>query len=175
MKREYKLYDITRDMMKCAPYPGDPTPALSVVYDDCGFFTQALSAGLHAGTHMDAPLHARAGWDIAGVPLLACLGDCVVSSEFMADAPRLLLRRTMLPAEAERFSGLLVGTCAPSITGRTEEDFSIHAPLLGRGIVVLENLDLDAVPDGDYILIALPLKIGGAEASPVRAVLVAQL
>ncbi|MCL2671536.1 MAG: cyclase family protein [Clostridiales bacterium] len=174
MEKEYKIYDITRDMMRCAPYPGDPTPALSVVYDDCGFLTQALSASLHAGTHMDAPLHARAGGDIAGVSLSSCLGDCVVSSEFVADAPRLLLRRTLTPAEAERFSGLLVGTCAESIAAASAEEFAVHAPLLGRGIVILENLNLDAVPDGDYFLIALPLKISGAEASPVRAILVAQ-
>ena len=36
---------------------------------------------------------------------------------------------------------------------------------------VLENLVLDAVPAGDYELIALPLKLTTADASPVRAVL----
>ena len=36
---------------------------------------------------------------------------------------------------------------------------------------VLENLVLDAVPEGDYELIALPLKLTTADASPVRAVL----
>ena len=36
---------------------------------------------------------------------------------------------------------------------------------------VLENLVLDEVPAGDYELIALPLRIAGADASPVRAVL----
>ncbi|MEO8249692.1 MAG: kynurenine formamidase, partial [Burkholderiales bacterium] len=36
---------------------------------------------------------------------------------------------------------------------------------------VLENLVLDEVPEGDYELIALPLKLVAADASPVRAVL----
>ena len=36
---------------------------------------------------------------------------------------------------------------------------------------VLENLVLDDVPPGDYELIALPLKLMHADASPVRAVL----
>ena len=36
---------------------------------------------------------------------------------------------------------------------------------------VLENLVLDEVPEGDYELIALPLKLVSADASPVRAVL----
>jgi arylformamidase len=40
-----------------------------------------------------------------------------------------------------------------------------------RGLRVLENLVLDDVPEGDYELIALPLKLMTADASPVRAVL----
>ena len=40
-----------------------------------------------------------------------------------------------------------------------------------RDLLVLENLVLDAVPEGDYELIALPLKLTTADASPVRAVL----
>lgn len=40
-----------------------------------------------------------------------------------------------------------------------------------RKLRILENLVLDAVPEGDYELIALPLKWTQAEASPVRAVL----
>jgi arylformamidase len=36
---------------------------------------------------------------------------------------------------------------------------------------VLENLQLDAVPEGDYELIALPLRWMTVDASPVRAIL----
>ena len=36
---------------------------------------------------------------------------------------------------------------------------------------MLENLVLDDVPEGDYELIALPLKLVKADASPVRAIL----
>jgi arylformamidase len=42
---------------------------------------------------------------------------------------------------------------------------------LARGLRVLENLVLDDVEAGDYELIALPLKLVEADASPVRAVL----
>jgi len=38
--------------------------------------------------------------------------------------------------------------------------------------MILEGINLAKVPEGDYTLIALPLKIKGAEASPVRAVLI---
>ena len=43
--------------------------------------------------------------------------------------------------------------------------------LLEHDLRVLENLVLDEVPPGDYELIALPLKLTTACASPVRAVL----
>ena len=46
-----------------------------------------------------------------------------------------------------------------------------HQVLRRRGLRVLENLVLDEVPEGDYELIALPLKLTSADASPVRAVL----
>ena len=45
------------------------------------------------------------------------------------------------------------------------------AGLFDHGLRVLENLLLDDVPEGDYELIALPLKLTTADASPVRAVL----
>ena len=46
-----------------------------------------------------------------------------------------------------------------------------HHALLEGGVAILENLDLSKVPAGDYELIALPLKIAGGDAAPVRAVL----
>ena len=47
-----------------------------------------------------------------------------------------------------------------------------HKILFGSGIVILEGLRLKEADPGSYHLYALPLKIQGAEASPVRAVLV---
>jgi arylformamidase len=46
-----------------------------------------------------------------------------------------------------------------------------HLPLLEAGIVVLEGLNLQEVEPGEYQLIALPLKLGGREGAPVRAIL----
>ena len=58
------------------------------------------------------------------------------------------------------------GLDAPSSAG-----LSAHRILLGGGVAILENLRLEGVPPGDYDLVCLPLKIAGAEGSPVRAVL----
>src|SRR2546423_7510768 len=55
------------------------------------------------------------------------------------------------------------------------EEFGAPAPrthqiLLGRGIPIVEGLDLRAVQAGDYDLIVLPLKVRGHEGAPARAI-----
>lgn len=64
----------------------------------------------------------------------------------------------------------LVGIDAMSIALFNDPEGG-HLPLLEAGMVVLEGLNLDEVAPGDYQLIGLPLKLGGREGSPVRAVL----
>lgn len=66
---------------------------------------------------------------------------------------------------------VLVGIDSQSVDPATSKDLPSHHRLLARDLRVLENLVLDAVPAGDYELIALPLKLVEADASPVRAVL----
>jgi len=66
---------------------------------------------------------------------------------------------------------VLVGIDTPSVDPSTSQDLPCHQLLLERGLRVLENLVLDDVPEGDYELIALPLKLMQADASPVRAIL----
>lgn len=66
----------------------------------------------------------------------------------------------------------LVGVDYFSVDRFTRQERTIHRILLGAGVVILEGLDLSAVGAGNYQLIAMPLKIVGAEGSPIRAVLV---
>jgi arylformamidase len=66
---------------------------------------------------------------------------------------------------------ILVGTDAPSLDPQESKTLDAHHAVRRHGLAILEGLVLDGVPDGTYELIALPLKIAGADASPVRAVL----
>jgi arylformamidase len=66
---------------------------------------------------------------------------------------------------------LLVGIDSASIDPAASKTLDSHQMIRRRGLRVLENLVLDEVPEGDYELIALPLKLTTADASPVRAVL----
>jgi arylformamidase len=65
----------------------------------------------------------------------------------------------------------LIGTDSASIDPADSNQLPSHQVIRQRGLRVLENLLLDDVPEGDYELIALPLKLMTADASPVRAVL----
>jgi len=65
----------------------------------------------------------------------------------------------------------LVGIDSQSVDPAESKTLDSHRRLLALDMRVLENLVLDDVPAGDYELIALPLKLIAADASPVRAVL----
>lgn len=65
---------------------------------------------------------------------------------------------------------ILVGIDAPSIEP-WEGDGRVHRILAEAGIWVLEGLELGEAEPGEYLLVCLPLKIEGAEASPARALI----
>jgi arylformamidase len=65
----------------------------------------------------------------------------------------------------------LVGIDSPSLDPQDSKTMDAHRAVLAAGMRVLEGLVLDEVPPGDYELIALPLKLAGLDASPVRAIL----
>lgn len=189
-----KLIDVTRELFSSPPYPGDPVPYRDTVRrmelgDDCNL--SGFYACCHSATHLDAPSHFIPNGDsIDKVDLSRCIGPCTVVPVHGiltgADIDRLAPQwgnRLLFKGGGEAFLSesaafalagaglLLVGTDAQSIGAPNSED-GTHSELLGAGIPILEGLDLTAVEPGDYRLIALPLLLAGAEASPVRAVLV---
>ena len=86
------------------------------------------------------------------------------SPEFSAFAPETIAWLASLGVQ-------LVGIDSQSVDPADSKALDSHHLLLKHDLRVLENLVLDAVPAGDYELIALPLKLTTADASPVRAVL----
>ncbi len=90
--------------------------------------------------------------------------DTVWNPDFSAYAPETV---AWLADQGVR----LIGLDTPSVDPADSKTLDSHQQLRQRDLRVLENLVLDAVPEGDFELIALPLKLAGACASPVRAVL----
>jgi len=65
----------------------------------------------------------------------------------------------------------LLGIDTPSIDPFDSKALESHQAIAARDMAILEGVVLTGVPPGRYELIALPLKLQGADASPVRAVL----
>lgn len=65
----------------------------------------------------------------------------------------------------------LVGIDYLSVDAFDAADFPVHRRLLGAGVLILEGLDLSAVPPGVYDLYALPLLLQDGDGAPVRAIL----
>jgi arylformamidase len=104
------------------------------------------------------------------------------------EAPRVLLRTGTFPDPnrfTEDFAALapelvddlhargvrLIGIDTPSVDLFDSTDLPAHRRFLEHDMAILEGLVLDAVPEGHYELIALPLRLVGFDASPVRAIL----
>lgn len=187
------LYDITREVFSAPVYEGDPRPAkrfLNRMDEGSLYNLSTVSLCTHNGTHIDAPLHYDdEGEDIASMKLSRFCGKCtVVTIEGVLtgeDMERLLPhceRRLILHSSGKAFLSvsaarviadsrlLLVGTDAMSIAPPFDERMP-HLELARAGVAVLEGLYLEGVEDGSYTLSALPLKLGGLEAAPCRAVL----
>ena len=85
-------------------------------------------------------------------------------SDFKAISPEVIARL--------REGGVrLVGTDAASLDPQNSKTMNAHREIQAGDMRILEGLVLDDVPPGEYELIALPLKIVQADASPVRAIL----
>lgn len=65
----------------------------------------------------------------------------------------------------------LVGVDTPSVDPAASKELPAHAAFRERDMAIIEGLVLADVPEGAYELVALPLRIEGADASPVRAIL----
>lgn len=54
---------------------------------------------------------------------------------------------------------------------RAQEGHPTHRTLMGADIIIIEGLRLKDVPEGEYLMVAAPLKLRGTDASPARIVL----
>lgn len=65
----------------------------------------------------------------------------------------------------------LIGVNVPSLDPLDSREMKAHRRVFDREGAVLENLDLRGIAAGRYELVAAPLKVAGADAAPVRALL----
>jgi arylformamidase len=199
--RSVKIIDITRPLSEgILIYPGDIPPVFRQE-DRGHYLITGLQLSTHTGTHIDAPVHyLKTGDTIDIIPLSQVMGACRVIDVTRAGTSitanhlkgrldgidRLLLKTSFsntdrfeenypsLTADAARLitscDMKCVGIDSPSIESY-ECDGTVHRELLSRGCIIIELLDLSNVEEGDYTLIALPLRLTGLDGSPARVVL----
>lgn len=188
------IYDITPEIFNAPLYDGDTEPFIESVCsmeDGDEYNLSDITMSLHTGAHIDAPLHfVENGAAIDKLPPSKFVGRCIVASangpvtakwieENMPwDCRRLLIKcgskgylMDNAVSELCRFNIELVGIDSVSIAAPDNEG-AVHRELMYNNIAVLEGIDLKDIKDGEYFLFAAPIKIGGAEAAPCRALLI---
>jgi arylformamidase len=200
-ERMRMFYDVTHELSEETPvYPGDIEPGF-FPEDCGQYLLTGLRLSTHSGTHIDAPSHyLKNDESIDRIPVASLIGPCRVldlsdvTGEISGDdlnsridgAARILLKTgcnfcgrfdpgyTSLGISAAKIMVakeiIAVGIDSPSIE-KFHGTGDVHRELLGKGIVVIEFLDLERVPEGDYMMIALPLRLSGLDGSPVRVIL----
>ena len=192
-----KIYDISQEIFSCAVYPGDTAPSFVAVSriesgSLCNLSDVNMSA--HNGTHIDAPYHFIAdGKTVDEIPLEKTVGRCIVaelegrmtaddvkrivcSTDDREAAKRVLIKGdAVVTAEAAR-GFVEAGVCLVGIEsqsfGEIGAPMEAHKILLAEEIVLLEGIRLSSVKAGSYLLSAAPLKLGGLDGAPVRALLI---
>lgn len=188
------IYDITPDIFSAKLYPGDSEPILesrAQIKTGSDYNLSDISMCLHTGAHIDAPLHFLDDGDsVDRLSPSKFVGRCVVreangpiTAEWIEknlpwDCKRLIIKCASngylmdnAVFELCRFNIELVGIDSVSIASE-ENEGSVHRELLNNGIAVLEGINLTDIAPGEYFLFAPPIKIGGAEAAPCRALLI---
>jgi arylformamidase len=201
MKGPGRIYDITRPLAPgSVVYPGDIVPRFRQ-RDHGQYLVTDIRLSTHSGTHIDAPAHYfDDGASIDQVPLASLMGWCrvvdlsgvdraIVPSDLEGKlgGPDKLLMKTpfseqfefeenypALTPEAAEFLAVAGITCIGTDTPSIEEfggNGDVHRTLLSNGTIIIELLDLHEVREGDYWMIALPLRLRGLDGSPCRALL----
>lgn len=187
-----KIYDISQELFSSEVFLGDSAPKYERVRDfDVGdeYSLTEISLCVHNGTHIDAPRHfIKDGKTVDETDLEKLCGKCrvisfdgIVSAEKLAEKLPCGTKRVCIKGGGYLTDGAakviaergisLVGVEAQSVTD-PQRPMEGHKILLSHEIVILEGIRLGEVEDGEYFLFALPLKLGGAEGAPCRAVLI---
>lgn len=193
-----KIYDISQEIFSSEVYPGDPAPHFERVLstsagDACNLTAFGMCA--HNGTHVDAPFHfIEDGAPVDKLPLESLVGMAFVfkhdgeigkslAEEILrkakaacADCARRILIKgnatvTLDAARIFTKNGVLLVGGESQTVGPVSSPAEVHLELLGHGVVLLEGVRLNEVVEGAYFLCAAPLKLGGADGAPVRAIL----
>lgn len=169
-------YSCNVGRLRCSMHTGTHVDA-PYHFDDAGAKIDELPVDLYVGParvidvrgQTTITVETLANFDLAATPRVLFRSDAWTSPEEFPKA---------WPNYAPGLAGWLaargvklIGMDFPSVDHPTSKDLPIHHELGRAGVFILESLDLRGVEAGVYELIALPLRVRGADGCPVRAVL----
>lgn len=194
-----KIFDISQEVFSSSVFEGDPKPQKEILFSmDKGsaYNLTSFSMCAHNGTHVDAPRHfIKEGESIDEVSLYKTVGFAFVkecdgdlsgndaeriikeAKSLQIDAYKRILIKgtaTVTANSAEVFAreGISLLASEKQTVGPENEPMEVHNILLKSGVVLLEGIRLDLVPEGVYFLSAAPLSLEGADGAPCRAILI---
>lgn len=146
-------------------------------FSDEAATSERLDPSLYIGPALVADVRGRETIrieDLRGLDLTAT-PRILLRTDFWTDhtcfPKRVPVMEADVPAFLQAQGVVLVGVDVPSVDALDSKELPVHHALAAAGIHILESLCLAEVPAGRYELIALPLKLVGADGSPIRAVL----
>lgn len=195
------VIDATRELSPSVPlYLGDQAPVFTQ-RDGGQIAVTDLILTTHTGTHIDAPSHyIRNALPIDCIPFSKLMGPCrVINVENTTETinPTIVMKhlsgvkKVFFKTQASNMdcfdvtyphinldlaklivtNGIdCIGIDSPSIEA-FDGGGAVHRELLSGGVIIIELLDLSSVREGDYWMIALPLKLKGLDGSPCRVIL----
>lgn len=194
-----KVYDISQEVFGCKVFPGDPAPVRKTELEIskgavCNLSSFSMCA--HNGTHVDAPYHfIDEGKKIDELDINILVGMCYVyehegdisSSDALAIvnkarsidyecAKRILVKgKAVVTLDAAKVfvdEGVMLFGNESQTVGPENAPAAVHNLMLGADKIFLEGIRLSEVTEGEYLLNAAPLNLGGCDGAPCRAVLV---
>lgn len=194
-----KVYDISQEVFGCKVFPGDPSPVRKIELEVskgavCNLSSFSMCA--HNGTHVDAPYHfIDEGKKIDELDINILVGMCYVhehegdisSSDALTIvnkarsidyecAKRILVKgKAVVTLDAAKVfvdEGVMLFGNESQTVGPENAPAAVHNLMLGADKIFLEGIRLSEVPEGEYLLNAAPLNLGGCDGAPCRAVLV---
>lgn len=191
-----KIFDISLPLNEqTITYPGTTPLKINPTRSSVtGSVLSEITMSSHTGTHIDAPSHVlEYGKTIDQIDLETFFGPCRVldltevvdgilvkdlENKNIKEGERILLKTTnsFLTSEAASYlAGLnikLVGIDSLSIKQRGLKDNRAHSELLSKNIPIIEGLNMANIEEGEYTLVAFPVKFTGIDGSPARIVLI---
>ena len=189
-----RIIDISRGLISAPVYPGDEQAKTEKITDvengDVSGYS-VITAGSHSGTHADAFSHfIMGGKTIDKMEIDHYYGKCIV----ITTPENMPVYEKDLVGKIEGYERIVLHTGKGYLTKEAAEyiveakvktvvtdywsiasldnEKEIHEIILGNGIAAVENVVLDNVEDGEYILSAFPIKIEDCDGGFVRAVLI---